>query len=128
MSRPNRSTSAHRAKSERLAVIQDRERKLRGMTEIQQKENEMSSVCAGIFVLVFSFSITTTCIVIAAVYEINDLYIVGGLFGLASFILTILLLVSMCKPLCQRHSLIAGQKELAEIEAQINREFGVRRY
>lgn len=107
-----------RPKSEQMTAIKVKERRLKGTMLIEQQKNELSTILAAVFVVLFSYALTTATLVLGVLYEIPDLYLVGGMFGLTSFVLTIIMIVNLFKRFCKSSG--AGERELAEIEAQIN--------
>ena len=112
------------SRSEPLSVIREKERRLKGSLLISENQKTTSKVLAGLFIIACSYALTTTTLAVGIVYNIQDLYIVGGLFGLTSAVLTIIMCVKACGAICAGTGTRADRRELEEIEVQINRDFG----
>lgn len=123
---PPSRTRAARPSSEKTMATKGNERKLKNIMLLERTRNEGYSMCAGVVTVLFAYALTTTVIALGVVYEIQDLYIVGGILGLCALIMTVMLTVRLGKALCRGRSIHNHQHEMAAMEAQVNRDITMR--
>lgn len=65
---------------------------------IEQRKTSFSSVCVGIFVILFTLGAASSLIVLGIIKSNKDILIAGGVFGVGGIVFLILCIIGRCRP------------------------------
>lgn len=90
---------------------------------VEQNRTRISTICIGTCVLIFSFGVGSTMIILGIIFTNNDYLIVGSIFAFGGVMILTIFLIGQCRPFLKNRQIHAEytrqQKNIEEARKPI---------